>query len=226
MLSHRFWPKLAPFFPVRDNVDTRIVSEVKERKGAIIDSQSEVGGWPVYEGGEAPIDTDKDGMPDALETEKGLNPNDASDRNGDLDEDGYTNIEAYINGLVEYDTSTSIHQKPNNTELFSCQFFTLSKKLYVNLNLITKKGLKHRGNKSGRKAFPRWFTEKQFPSGISTLELDMTPFITDRIILLKVSAENNISLQKSCPILTYLFIFLRFSFQEDLNLLKKAISMR
>ena len=34
--------------PRRDQVDTRIVGEVKERTGSVIDSQWEVGGWPEY----------------------------------------------------------------------------------------------------------------------------------------------------------------------------------
>ena len=34
--------------PCRDAVDTRIVREVRERTGKIIDSQKQVGGWPEY----------------------------------------------------------------------------------------------------------------------------------------------------------------------------------
>ena len=37
--------------------------------------------WPVLNSTAAPVDTDKDGMPDEWETARGLNPNDASDRN-------------------------------------------------------------------------------------------------------------------------------------------------
>ena len=36
-------------------------------------------------------------MPDAWERMRGLNPNDASDAGGDVDRDGTTNIEAYLN---------------------------------------------------------------------------------------------------------------------------------
>jgi len=39
-------------------------------------------------------------MPDAWETEYGLNPRDASDASSDLNGDGYTNIEDFINGLA------------------------------------------------------------------------------------------------------------------------------
>ncbi len=59
----------------------------------------QVGGFPEYKGGPAPIDSDSDGMPDDWEKRYGLNPFDPSDANGDLNGDGYTNIEKYINGI-------------------------------------------------------------------------------------------------------------------------------
>ena len=41
-------------------------------------------------------------MPDDWENDNGLNPNDASDRNGtDLSSEGYTNLEVYLNYTVE-----------------------------------------------------------------------------------------------------------------------------
>jgi hypothetical protein len=39
-------------------------------------------------------------MPDDWEIKRGLNPNNASDGNGDLDQDGYTNIEEYLHSLL------------------------------------------------------------------------------------------------------------------------------
>jgi hypothetical protein len=66
-------------------------------KGYVTDP-SEVGGWPDYKGTPY-VDTDHDGMPDAWETAHGLNPRDPKDAIGDLNGDGYTNIEDFINGL-------------------------------------------------------------------------------------------------------------------------------
>lgn len=83
--------------PLRDAADTRIVNEVRERKGSIIDSQQQVGGWPELKSAPAPADTDHDGMPDAWETRHGLNPRDPADGPADKDTDGYTNLEEYLN---------------------------------------------------------------------------------------------------------------------------------
>jgi len=97
--------------PKRDIIDTRIVYETvtgtAQFGGAygdvmgIIDSQVTVGGWPALEDKGAPADSDHDGMPDDWEDTMGLNRDDPADRNGDLDGDGYTNLEEYLNGLME-----------------------------------------------------------------------------------------------------------------------------
>lgn len=83
--------------PKRDSVDHRIIQQVKQRTGKMINSPSEVGGWPELESGEAPVDSDADGMPDEWESKHGFNPSDPSDGPGDADQDGYTNIEEYLN---------------------------------------------------------------------------------------------------------------------------------
>ena len=87
--------------PVRDPIDSRIVSEARNRTGSVIDSQWEVGGWPAYRSARPPTDSDRDGMPDAWEKAHALNPHDASDAAKDRDGDGYTNIEEYVNELAK-----------------------------------------------------------------------------------------------------------------------------
>lgn len=84
--------------PARDAVDTRLIGHVRDRKGAIINSQAEVGGWPKLKAGPTSADADRDGMPDAWETTHGLNPRDAGDAASDRDKDGYSAIEEFING--------------------------------------------------------------------------------------------------------------------------------
>jgi pectate lyase len=83
--------------PVRDAVDVRIIDTVRKRTGSIIDSQTQVGGWPAYRSAPARQDSDHDGMPDEWETRYKLDPNDPSDGPADKDKDGYTNVEEYLN---------------------------------------------------------------------------------------------------------------------------------
>lgn len=104
--------------PKRDVIDNRIVDEVRNgyatyegasykklkkvkdasKKTGIIDSQEDVGGWPLLKSAPAPADSDHDGMPDEWEKKNGLNPNDPADGNT-VNEDGYTNLEKYLNSL-------------------------------------------------------------------------------------------------------------------------------
>ena len=68
-------------------------------KNGLIDSQDECGGWPELKDTGAKTDTDGDGMPDEWEIANGLDPNNAADGKAVCD-DGYTNLEHYMNGLV------------------------------------------------------------------------------------------------------------------------------
>ncbi|HMO61672.1 MAG TPA: pectate lyase [Ferruginibacter sp.] len=96
----------------RDAVDTRVVSEVqngtttyngsKTGLKGIIDSQSDVGGWPALATQPAPVDTDLDGIPDAWETARGLNPNSYADGSAKTLDTKLTNVEVYLNSLVEH----------------------------------------------------------------------------------------------------------------------------
>ena len=83
--------------PARDSVDARIVDEVRKRSGSIIDSQKQVGGWPVYRTAAPPKDSDGDGIPDEWEVSHGLNPKDPADAAQVRAGHEYTNIEEYIN---------------------------------------------------------------------------------------------------------------------------------
>ncbi|KAL1682812.1 polysaccharide lyase family 1 protein [Schizophyllum commune] len=85
---------------VRDSVDKYILDEVASygTKGALISDEDEVGGPGTIAGGEAPTDTDGDGMPDEYETANGLDPR--VDDAMDIAANGYANIENYVNSLV------------------------------------------------------------------------------------------------------------------------------
>ncbi len=86
----------------RDEVDARVVEDVRSQTGSVINSQTEVGGYPIFESATAAIDTDQDGMPDEWENAfPNLDPNNPNDRNEDHDGDGYTNLEEFLNGMLE-----------------------------------------------------------------------------------------------------------------------------
>jgi hypothetical protein len=125
----------------RDAVDKRIVSEVRDcfENGncirRIIDSPSfdspgthlsrldyskysiaatskdiTDDGYPVLNNGIVPEDTDNDGMPDDWETQKGLDPKKDDSAANNLHET-YTNIEVYVNLIVENFYKENNHSK-------------------------------------------------------------------------------------------------------------------
>lgn len=109
--------------PKRDPVDQRIVKEVREGKPTplenvelpetefkhrrlpkdsykmgIITDISQVGGYPAYTG--TPYqDSDNDGIPDDVEVQMGLDPQNPDD-SAAITESGYANIEVYLNNLA------------------------------------------------------------------------------------------------------------------------------
>jgi hypothetical protein len=104
---------------VRDTVDRRIIHDTRTgtptfmtggngSKNGIIDTQSHVGGWPELISLPAPIDTDKDGMPDAWEDANGLLKNDPADAQLTTVDGKYPNVEVYINSLVATITTNEL----------------------------------------------------------------------------------------------------------------------
>ena len=114
-------------FPKSDVIDLHIIKDVRDGTAeftgtrgptygdrpspnfaGIIDTQSDdksaLGSknfpWPDYKTYNVPVDSDHDGIPDDWEKTHGLNPNEPSDANKDLNGDGYTNLEKYLNSLV------------------------------------------------------------------------------------------------------------------------------
>ena len=95
----------------RDTLDTRVINDVKNRTGKLIDvqggfphgtpyEQSKIA-WPFLRSLAAPLDSDKDGMPDDWEIKNKLDPHDASDHSKVSNHSFYTNIELYLNSLLK-----------------------------------------------------------------------------------------------------------------------------
>ncbi|MCX8020359.1 MAG: pectate lyase [Chitinophagaceae bacterium] len=98
--------------PARDTLDQRILRNIFERSGRIIDVQGgfppgtpyEVSkiAWPSLKSLPPPPDQDKDGMPDEWEKKNNLNPADPADASKKTLHKHYTNIEVYLNNLVKW----------------------------------------------------------------------------------------------------------------------------
>ncbi|HTD93798.1 MAG TPA: hypothetical protein VK644_08305 [Chitinophagaceae bacterium] len=103
--------KLAGASFARDTLDMRIISDVKNRTGGFIDVQGgfphgtsydlTVGAWPALRTISAKKDSDKDGIPDQWESAHGLNPSNAKDASRFSANGSYTNIELYLNSLLQ-----------------------------------------------------------------------------------------------------------------------------
>lgn len=172
--------------PGFDYIDSRYLKEVtngtytytgsKDNLQGIIDSQEDIGGYPNdsnFKGGTAPKDTDQDGMPDAWETEHGLNPNDDSDGAiVSLSGDDYTNLEMYLNELagdpVEY--NGNINYEPISGNLVSVKVLDTA---YYNswaIDTSLEIGDAVFGDRNAEKC-----AVSQIPSNIQSAELILTP---------------------------------------------------
>src|SRR5690606_4327820 len=95
----------------RDTLDERIIRDVRNGTGKIIDVQGGFphgtsyehtkSAWPVLRSSSPALDADMDGMPDEWERSQKLNPADASDASGNNLHKQYTNVEVYINSLLK-----------------------------------------------------------------------------------------------------------------------------
>ncbi|HEX2852890.1 MAG TPA: Ig-like domain-containing protein, partial [Opitutaceae bacterium] len=85
----------------RDPADLYMINELTSvgTVGAHIFNESEIGGIGTLAAGLAAPDTDGDGSPDWWEEAAGTNPA-VADNNGDINGDGYTNLENYLNAIA------------------------------------------------------------------------------------------------------------------------------
>jgi hypothetical protein len=94
----------------RDTLDQRIIQDVLQRRGRIIDVQGgyvhgtpfeqTIKAWPNLQTAPKEKDTDNDGIPNSWEIAKGLDPENANDALYFTIIKGYSNLEVYINSIV------------------------------------------------------------------------------------------------------------------------------
>lgn len=128
----------------RDALDITVCSDARDGvatytgdglSSGFINNQDDCGGWPELNSTTAPTDTDGDGIPDEWEDANSLDKNNADDGKTVCD-DGYTNLEHYINSLVA-DIMTA--ENEGGTVLSGQQ-------MYSGISSVTKGNT----NKSGR----------------------------------------------------------------------------
>jgi pectate lyase len=98
--------------PARDTLDARIVKDVMNRTGKLIDVQGgyphgtpyseTIDAWPALQSSTPPKDTDQDGMPDEWERKRKLNPSDKADAVAFSLNKQFTNVEVYLNELAKH----------------------------------------------------------------------------------------------------------------------------
>lgn len=113
----------------KDDVDIRLVLNITTNKfphegsrgstGGLIDSPADVGGYKPYEKASALKDSDGDGIPDTWERTHGLNPKNPKDGSefNKVKKD-YTNLEVYMNSLVDNITKNQNKMPVPSRDLF------------------------------------------------------------------------------------------------------------
>ncbi len=118
-LIEKLLPNVGASLPYRDLADCYMIDEVLSfgKKGNLITNENELPigvptSWAWFKG-EKPVDSDSDGMPDDWEKAHGTDP--AKDDAMTIADNGYTNIENYINGITREDRQFFLRAPMNLT---------------------------------------------------------------------------------------------------------------
>ena len=187
----------------RDAVDIRVINSVLNgtiscvagsngSTGGFIDSQKDVGGWPVYtfDANVVPLDTDGDGMPDSWETAHGLDPNNATDGITTTLDGNYTNVEVYLNQLVKSvtDVQTGLSNPFNNNPAnISAVYHPQSKQIEISSLVNIKKILLY--DMTGKLL-------KNISCNEQNISLDASGLLASIYILTTITSDLNVSTLK------------------------------
>ena len=194
--------KAGAILPFRDEADVRVVKDVRDGNvpSSLVNAHTvDALTWPTLESGVAPTDSDHDGMPDSWETSKGLNPNDASDRNGtNLSSEGYTNLEVYLNGITTTDIDDNKTESVNYSYELSNNYpnpfnpttvinFTIAQSGQTNLSIYNILGqevsvLVNRELKAGSHSYS--FNGSELSSGIYFYKLQSNDYVSVKKMML------------------------------------------
>ncbi len=118
-LIEKLLPNVGASLPYRDLADCYMIDEVLSfgKKGNLITNENELPigvptSWAWFKG-EKPVDSDGDGMPDDWEKAHGTDP--AKDDAMTIADNGYANIENYINGITREDRQFFLRAPMNLT---------------------------------------------------------------------------------------------------------------
>ncbi|MDR3220002.1 MAG: T9SS type A sorting domain-containing protein [Dysgonamonadaceae bacterium] len=189
---------------VRDAIDARIVREVtdsiytytgsKGSKNGLIDTQADVGGWPAYNTTTAPPDADDDGIPDGWIAQ--YYPGKIAT---DLNEEGYTYLEVYLNGLVaeitrgEYEDGivAGIKVVAENHPGVNCYFDSSAKTLRIEsvqtirrIDLYNLVGVKVYS--ADRKKNTETVLLAGFPSGVYIVKIGCENGLSDKVLKVRI----------------------------------------
>lgn len=95
-----------------DPLDDRLIADLRECRGGIIDDPTELGSWPGLPVVAAPPDTDGDGMPDPWERLHGQDPEDASDAWRVAENQDQSNVERYLSMLAGDPVGAGLESRP------------------------------------------------------------------------------------------------------------------
>ena len=128
-LIDKLMPDVGASLPYRDLADCYMIDEVLSfgKKGNLITNENELPigvptSWSWFKG-EKPADSDGDGMPDSWEKTNGTDP--AKDDAMRMADNGYANIENYINGITRDDRQFFL-RRPYTLQLASATTSSLT----------------------------------------------------------------------------------------------------